>query len=98
MSTELSENPRIGPEKEPASVAPPPSRRRMWPIIALIGIVAIALLSLRLLDGKARTNSAEDPLMTTPTVAAAEVKRAELYNEVPIPAEFRPYMQVDLHA
>ncbi len=98
MSTELSENPIIGPEKEPVSVAPPPSRRRMWSIVALLGIVAIVLLSLHLLDGKAKSNSSEDTLVVTPTVAAAEVKRAELYNEVPIPAEFRPYMQVDLHA
>jgi RND family efflux transporter MFP subunit len=98
MSTELSENPLIGSEKQPVSAAPPPSRRRIWPIVALTGIAAVALLSWRLLDGKSQKHSSEDPVAITPTVAAAEVKRAELYNEVPIPAEFRPYLQVDLHA
>jgi RND family efflux transporter MFP subunit len=33
-----------------------------------------------------------------PTVAVACVEREDLYNEVLIPAEFRPYEQVDLHA
>jgi RND family efflux transporter MFP subunit len=98
MSTELSQNTLVGSEKQPVSVEPPPSRRRIWPIVALVGIVAIALLSWRLLDGKAETNSSEDPLAITPIVAVAEVKRTELCNEVPIPAEFRPYLQVDLHA
>jgi RND family efflux transporter MFP subunit len=32
------------------------------------------------------------------TVAAARVVRENLYNEVPIPAEFRPYVQSELHA
>jgi RND family efflux transporter MFP subunit len=32
------------------------------------------------------------------TVAAAQVDREDLFNEVSIPAEFRPYVEVELHA
>ena len=98
MSTELSENPLVGSEKRPMSTAPPPSRRPVWQIVTLLAIVATIVLAWRLLGSKAKAHAPEDPLESTPTVAAAEVKRAELYNEVPIPAEFRPYLQVDLHA
>ena len=40
------------------------------------------------------TGSAAHPL----TVAVARVTREDLYNEVTIPAEFRPYLKVELHA
>src|SRR6202044_3608427 len=33
---------------------------------------------------------------STPTVAVAKVEREDLYNEVTIPAEFRPYLEVEL--
>jgi RND family efflux transporter MFP subunit len=98
MSTELSENPLIGSEKQPPSTAPPPSRRHVWRDVTLIAIVATVVLSWRLLGSKAKARASEEQLESTPTVAVAEIRRAELYNEVPIPAEFRPYMQVDLHA
>jgi RND family efflux transporter MFP subunit len=35
---------------------------------------------------------------TESRVAVARVTRADLYNEVTIPAEFRPYVEVELHA
>jgi hypothetical protein len=38
---------------------------------------------------------ASQPVMT---VAAAKVTRQDVYDEVPIPAEFRPYMESELHA
>lgn len=36
--------------------------------------------------------------MTAQPVAVARVARADLFNEITIPAEFRPYLQVELHA
>jgi RND family efflux transporter MFP subunit len=35
---------------------------------------------------------------TVPTVAVARVARQDVYDEVPIPAEFRPYVESELHA
>jgi RND family efflux transporter MFP subunit len=35
---------------------------------------------------------------TLPTVAVAKVDREDLYKEVTIPAEFRPYVEAELHA
>jgi RND family efflux transporter MFP subunit len=35
---------------------------------------------------------------TIPTVAVAKVDREDLYKEVPLYAEFRPYLEVELHA
>lgn len=35
---------------------------------------------------------------TTPTIGVVPVTRQDLFNEVPIPAEFRPYVEVELHA
>ena len=35
---------------------------------------------------------------TPVTVAAAKVARQDIYDEVPIPAEFRPYVESELHA
>jgi RND family efflux transporter MFP subunit len=43
--------------------------------------------------GKAR-----EPAATAPTVALAKVDREDLYNEVTIPAEFRPYVEAELNA
>ena len=35
---------------------------------------------------------------TVATVAVAKIGREDLYQEITIPAEFRPYQQVELHA
>lgn len=43
-------------------------------------------------------NSAGASASTVPTVAVAKVVREDLYKSVTIPAEFRPYMEVELHA
>lgn len=98
MSTELSENPPVGSEKPPTPAGSVRSRRHAWRVLTLTAILATIVLAWRLVGGKAKAHVSEEPQASTRTVAAAEVKRAELFNEVPIPAEFRPYMQVDLHA
>ena len=43
-------------------------------------------------------NSAEADSHNTPIVAVAKVVREDLYKSVVIPAEFRPYQEVELHA
>jgi RND family efflux transporter MFP subunit len=41
---------------------------------------------------------AEEPVISVPTVAVALVTREDLFKELTIQAEFRPYQEVDLHA
>ena len=42
--------------------------------------------------------SREPATVSVPTVAVVKVDREDLYREVTIPAEFRPYAEVELHA
>lgn len=98
MSTELSENSAVGSEKPPTSPGLTPARHYLLRVVTLVAILATIVLGWRLVGGKGKVHASEALPESTRTVAAAEVKRAELFNEVPIPAEFRPYMQVDLHA
>ncbi len=68
-----------------------------------IVLFALAAILLAVAGGLAwrRRAGAESPLSvaeTAPTVAVVRVARADLFLEVRIPAEFRAYEQVDLHA
>jgi RND family efflux transporter MFP subunit len=69
--------------------------RIRWRITGIILAVFIAILIQRSLTTGARLATA--PAGTT-AVAAAKVTREDLYNEVTIAAEFRPYQEVELHA
>ncbi|HZV34607.1 MAG TPA: biotin/lipoyl-binding protein, partial [Verrucomicrobiae bacterium] len=69
-------------------------RSRKGVAILLVGIVAIILIAIAVWRGLSHAT----PEKTSPvTVGVVKVARADLYNEVPIPAEFRPYMEVELH-
>jgi len=76
--------------------APLPSllqRREAW--IALIALMVIMIVGFLLMDrGKVK----EKVSTTLPVVAVASVDREDLYNEVTIPAEFRPYVEIELNA
>jgi RND family efflux transporter MFP subunit len=82
---------------QPKPVDPPlPSlwqRREAW--IALIALMAILILGFLLLN---RGQERETVSTTLPVVAVATVDREDLYNEVTIPAEFRPYVETELNA
>jgi RND family efflux transporter MFP subunit len=91
MSTE---NIQLG-NNDPA----PANRRRLdWRLIciALVAVVLIAVL--RGLTGHAKAQPTATNSPALPAVAVARVAREDLYNEITIPAEFRPYLQVELHA
>jgi RND family efflux transporter MFP subunit len=69
--------------------------------MAAMAMLTATLVSIPVL--RARTSHAKPvapPLadLTACPVAAARVTREDLYNEVTIPAEFRPYVEVELHA
>jgi RND family efflux transporter MFP subunit len=62
-----------------------------------VAIVTGVLVALWFFRG---THAAGAPEMTAsvPSVAVAKVTREDLFKEVTVPAEFRPYVEVELHA
>jgi multidrug efflux pump subunit AcrA (membrane-fusion protein) len=77
----------------------PVGRRGRARVLAAIGGVLLAGGTIAIGYHHSRT-AAPDPAAepTVPVVAAARVERADLYREVSVPAEFRPYAEVDLHS
>jgi RND family efflux transporter MFP subunit len=68
-----------------------------WKTLLVLGVIMVVLV----IAGfwKVESTAALNTASTTPvTVAAAQVTREDLFNEVEIPAEFRPYVEVELHA
>ena len=74
------------------------ARRLDWRISALVLLALVSLPIWRSIGSHARTNVATPPAELRQSVAVARVIREDLYNQVTIPAEFRPYVQVELHA
>lgn len=88
-------------ESEPITPSEPqPSgvpRRRLGLIWPLLGI-GIIVSGLWLYTRKSNGARPDPPNIQAPTVAVAKVDREDLYNEVTIAAEFRPYVEVTLNA
>lgn len=61
----------------------------------LIGMIVVGLIVARTWH---RTAHAQDAAEEIPAVAVVKVDREDLYKEITIPAEFRPYNEVDVHA
>jgi RND family efflux transporter MFP subunit len=68
-----------------------------WRLVAVLALAGLSILFWRLLTSHAKAHP-QTVLATAQSVAVARVTREDLYNEVTIPAEFRPYLQVELHA
>lgn len=66
-----------------------------WGLAVLGALVLIALVIARPWRGRGADAAA---VGAPPAVAVARVDREDLYKEITIPAEFRPYTEVDLHA
>ena len=80
----------------PASPARQPARRRAWPwVLCALLIIGAAIYFLFFRSGENKPQSTNNGVVT---VGAAKVTRQDMYNEVPIPAEFRPYVQSQVHA
>lgn len=70
---------------------------RDWRLLTVLGLAIVSVPIWRAATGHAKTQRpAETPAL--PVVAVARVAREDLFNEVLIPAEFRPFAEVDLHA
>ena len=72
-------------------------RRRTAAMAAVIA-AAVSLLLFRAVTSSAKPTASPLRQAEAITVAAEPITRAELCQEVSIPAEFRPYAQVELHA
>jgi RND family efflux transporter MFP subunit len=90
------ETPPKGPYAQPAGERTvSPLRRIAWPIAGLIVAMAIAIPVWRAVTTHAKPSAA--PVQSL-RVAVARTTREDLFNEVTMPAEFRPYLKVELHA
>jgi RND family efflux transporter MFP subunit len=69
-----------------------------WRIASILVLATISIPIWRLLTNHARAHTGETLAPSTQPVAVARVGREDLFNEVTIPAEFRPYLKVELHA
>jgi RND family efflux transporter MFP subunit len=72
-------------------------QRFAWRAGGAVACVVIAgVLILRVRDNRAAARAPD--ASAVPAVAVARVTREDLYRAITIPAEFRPYNEVDLHA
>ncbi len=89
-----------GPAPTPVPVsagASDPKQRscRNWKPLLVIGLLVAGLVAWGLSHGKAHAAvETEGPV----TVGVVRIAREDLFNEINIPAEFRPYEEVELHA
>ena len=90
-------------QEHPANPSPPlgsriaaPPRRLAWWIVGIVLLVITSIAVWRAITVHAKPQIA--PAVHALTVAVARVTRQDLYNEMTIPAEFRPYVEVELHA
>jgi RND family efflux transporter MFP subunit len=73
-------------------------RRLDWRVVGLV-LFAIAIFPVwHELSVHAKPQLAPGPTVRASAVAVARVIHEDLYNEVTIPGEFRPYLKVELHA
>jgi RND family efflux transporter MFP subunit len=67
-----------------------------WGLSLLAGVIVISLIVARTWHRTAHAQA--DPAGTVPPVSVIKVDREDLYKDITIPAEFRPYNEVDVHA
>jgi RND family efflux transporter MFP subunit len=69
-----------------------------WRVFTVLLLAVVIFVGWRTLTSHARPTEIAVLANQEQTVAAAKVTREDLFNEVTIPAEFRPYLKVELHA
>ena len=72
-----------------------PRLKRYWTVAGLLLVGAVVLVVIRRPRREVQLGA---DLAKVPAVAVARVDREDLYKEVSVPAEFRPYAEVTLHA
>ncbi|HEV2211456.1 MAG TPA: efflux RND transporter periplasmic adaptor subunit [Verrucomicrobiae bacterium] len=74
------------------------TRRGWWVLLSLAILAAISFPILRALSRTTPAAVTAEATAAPPSVAVTRVTREDLYLEDPIPAEFRPYVEDELHA
>jgi RND family efflux transporter MFP subunit len=69
-----------------------------WRVGSVLLVAAVSISIWLLITSHARARTAQTQAPAQQSVAVARVSREDLFNEIPIPAEFRPYLKVELHA
>lgn len=96
MTKDSSESePRLSAPHQPPLLSAPAGRRR-GPWIALIALAAAGLGVFFSFHSRSKEASRSKP--AAPVVLVTTVGREDLYNEVTMPAEFRPYVEAELNA
>jgi len=72
-------------------------RRLPVRLLSALGVAAVVVIFL-LLPSKSGKATTGESLPKAPSVAVVKVTREDLAREMKIPAEFRPYTEVELHA
>ncbi len=69
-----------------------------WRIGSVLLLAVVSIPIWRLITSHARAHAAQTLAPAAQPVAVARVSREDLFNAITIPAEFRPYLKVELHA
>jgi RND family efflux transporter MFP subunit len=73
-------------------------RNKQFVVLVAIAVIGLCVIGL-IVHQRTHTAGVDDQgSATLPSAAVVRVERKDLYKEVTIPAEFRPYVEVELHA
>ena len=100
METENLKQIRLGvaEHNQGRTVSPTERRSGQKTKLLLLFVLLIVGMAVAIIVLKTRGISLQPGAQPIVTVAAAKVTRQNVYDEVPIPAEFRPYVESELHA
>jgi len=73
-------------------------QQSVWKIVGVVVLAGISATVWWGASARAKVHSATTPVVEPLPVSVARVTRHDLYNEASFPAEFRPFVEVDLHA
>lgn len=80
---------------QPSRDRPPRSSRRVKAVVAAAVLAIAAAFVIFMRSGR---RSPETAIQTTPTVAVAPVTRKDLFQELAVQAEFRPYQEIQVYS
>jgi RND family efflux transporter MFP subunit len=69
-----------------------------WRVATILAVALVSIPMWRLVTSHAKARVSQITDAASDVVAAARVTREDLFNEISIPAEVRPYLKVELHA
>jgi len=73
-------------------------RNKQFVVLILVAVIGLSVIGLIVHQRTHTAGVDSQGSATVPSAAVVRVKREDLYKEVTIPAEFRPYVEVELHA